>query len=199
MPSPITLAAVVLTAALSVALVGDTPSPWSRHKTRPDESQGAVVAQVLGVDTWVQIAYHRPGVRDRDVWTATSSSGSLIVPRNGDPTPWRAGANEVTTIEFSGDVILEGHDVPAGKYSLFMIPGDETWTIVLNTDTKQWGSGRDYDAEKDVLRFDVKPEKAPMTEFLTYGFTNCEAWTMMAYMQWEKLRVAFQVEVPAIR
>lgn len=144
MTTPSTLAAVVLATALSVAVASDTPDPWSRQKSRPDASQGAVVAQVIGVDTWVQVAYHRPAVRGRDVWDATDSRGNNLVPRNGEPKPWRAGANEVTTIEFSGDVRVQGAEVAAGKYALFMIPGDdptkEPWTLVLNKDTEQWGS-----------------------------------------------------------
>ncbi len=190
----IALVRTLLALAIATPFVLDTPNPWPRKKTQPDASQGAVVAQVLGIDTWVQFAYHRPALRDRDVWTAKNAHGGPTVPRNGEPYPWRAGANEVTTFEASADVRIEGLDVPKGKYALFMIPGDKFWTVVLNKQLNQAGSGRDYDAEHDLLRFKVAPQRAPKTEFLTYAFNNCEAWSTMASMQWGKIRIAFEID-----
>jgi hypothetical protein len=189
------LLTALLAAVISVPFVADTPSPWPREKTRPDASQGAVVAQVLGVDTWVQIAYHRPALRGRDVWTAKSNSGAMIVPRNSDPHPWRAGANEVTTIELSADVLIEALPVPAGKYALFMIPSHDKWTVVLSKTLDQAGSGREYNAEDDLIRFNIKPQTAPVTEFLSYGFSHCEANSTVGYMQWGSLLLPFKIEV----
>ncbi len=189
------LLSTVLAATLAAAVApADIHSPWTREKSKPDTSQGAFVAQVVGVDTWVQIAYHRPAVRDRNVWEDVGGNGTPIVPRDGSP-PWRAGANEVTTIEFSGPVQVEGLDVPAGKYALFMIPGEQSWTVIFNEDTAQRGSGGQYDPEKDALRFDVVPQRGPKHEHLTYEFTNCEAWSTVAWLRWDRMHVPFEIEV----
>ena len=179
-----------------------TAEGWSKPVLvkwqRSFEDALAVVSQVVGVDTWVQIAYHRPAVRDRNVWEDVGGSGAPIVPRDGNP-PWRAGANEVTTIEFSGDVQVEGIEVPAGKYAFFVIPGDDVWTLILNEDTAQRGSGGQYDAEKDVARIQVAPQRGPKNEHLTYAFTNCEAWSTLAWLRWDRMHVPFEIEVRATR
>jgi len=183
--------------ALALSPMVDIESPWTRQKTKPDKSQGAVVSQQLGVESWVQIAYHRPAMRGRDVWTAKNQRGQLLVPR-GDTTPWRAGANEATTIEFSRSAWFEGHEVDAGKYALYMIPGDESWTLILQSFDNQWGAGG-YDKANDIVRATVVPQTAPESEWLTYGFTNCEDWTAMAYLHWGRVKVPFEVGVNARR
>jgi hypothetical protein len=73
---------------------------------------------------------------------------------------WRTGANEATTLEFDKPVKIEGKDLPAGKYALFTIPGENEWTIILNKDAKQWGAYK-YNDKDDVLRVTVKPTKTP--------------------------------------
>ncbi len=79
----------------------------------------------------VTIDYGSPYVKGRTIW--------------GDLVPydkvWRTGANSATTIEFAGDVTVEGQALAAGKYALFTIPSMESWQVVFNTVTDQWGSG----------------------------------------------------------
>lgn len=193
------LAVLALLTAFFVGSVteGGIVSPWSREKTKPDVSQGAVVAQVIGVDTWVQIAYHRPGVKGRSVWTEKSSNPVIgfLVPRDGEPRPWRTGANEATTIEFSQDVLIEGEKLAAGKYALFMIPSDEHWTVIFDSKSDQWGSFR-YDKANDALRVEVTPVEAPHNEWLSFGFDDAGATSATAWLHWEKLKVPFGIEVP---
>lgn len=169
-----------------------------RKKTAPDGSQGAVAAQTIGVDTEVTITYHRPGVKGRDVWTGQSDNARIgpLVPRDGDPRPWRAGANEATTISFSGDVMVEGEALAAGTYALFFIPTDGDWTVVFNTGAKQWGSFG-YAQAKDALRVNVTPESAPHQEWLVYGFDDPGATSATAYVHWEKVKVPFSIEAVA--
>ena len=137
---PLVLLTLLLAAAAPVAV--DITSPWkARNKSQPDASQGAFVAQTLGLDDWVQISWHRPSVKGRDVWNGTTSRGSALVPRDGEPVPWRAGANEATTIEFTTDVRVQGEALAAGRYALFAIPTDGDWTLIFQSDADQWGSG----------------------------------------------------------
>ena len=84
----------------------------------PRVSQHATVSQKIGIAE-ITIDYHRPGVKERDIWGA-------LVPYD---QVWRAGANENTTITFSHPVKIDGKNVPAGIYGLHMIPTEKEWAI----------------------------------------------------------------------
>lgn len=181
-----------------VALSFDAEAQRKRTKRAPDPSQGATVSQTIGKDTEVTITYHRPGVKGRDVWTEQSDNAQIgpLVPRGGDPRPWRAGANEATYISTSTDITVEGQALAAGTYSLFMIPRDDGWTVVFNNKPYQWGSFR-YDQAEDALRVDVQAVEAPHQEWLNYGFDDPAAFSATAYLRWEKVKVPFKIEVAA--
>ena len=192
------MSVAALTAVFALASVAAIAAewPWTRKPQKPEASPGATVMQVVGADTMVSIAYHRPGVKGRDVWGGKSDNPNIgeLVPRNGDPRPWRAGANEATIIEVTGDVMVEGEKLPAGKYALFLIPTDDQWTVVINSQAEQWGSFR-YDQAQDVLRVDVQAEETAHTEWLQYGFDNLSENSARAYMSWEKVKVPFTIWV----
>src|SRR5688572_3927170 len=101
----------------------------SQGITLPRVSPKASVSYTIGL-TDVEIHYGSPAVKGRPVW------GSLV-PYD---KIWRAGANEATTIEFSTDVNMEGQTLRAGKYALFIIPGETDWTIIFNKKHDQWGA-----------------------------------------------------------
>lgn len=96
----------------------------------------------------VKITYCQPSARNRKIMGGLVPYGEV----------WRTGANEATTLEFDKPVKIEGKDVPAGKYALFTIPGENEWTIILNKETKQWGAYK-YNDKEDLLRVTVKPTK----------------------------------------
>ena len=185
----------VLAGAIALALTS-LNADAQRKKTKPDVSQGAAVTQTLGVDTQITIAYHRPGVKGRDVWTEKSDNVNIgpLVPRDGDPRPWRSGANEATTIEVSGDVLVEGKELPAGKYALFMIPTDGDWTVVFSKQAQQWGAFG-YKQKDDALRVTVTPVEAPHQEWLAYGFDDPGTWSATAYLRWNDVKIPFKIEV----
>lgn len=66
---------------------------------------------------------------------------------------WRTGANEATTFAVDKDVTIEGKKLPAGKYSLYSIPGEQQTTLIFNKTWNQWGTK--YDQAQDALRVDV--------------------------------------------
>ncbi len=181
--------------ALAMAGLISADAAAQRNKTKPDASQPATVTQTIGAMGTVTITYARPGVHGRNVWTDKSDNPRIgaLVPRNGDPWPWRAGANEATTITLSEDMLVEGKELAAGTYALFMIPTDTHWTIIFNKTVKQWGSFA-YKQEDDVLRVDVKSAEAPHQEWLMYGFDDPEAYSATAYLHWEKVKVPFKIE-----
>jgi len=107
---------------------------------------------------------------------------------------WRTGANEATTIQFTTDVYVDENKVPAGKYSLFTIPTEKDWTIIINKIDKQWGA-YNYKQEEDLVRFKVKPVESAFAENLCYSFDNLTSSSASIFVRWENLKIAFKVEV----
>lgn len=149
----------------------------------PNVSQSGSVTQTIGT-TDITINYHRPGVKGRTIWGG-------LVPFD---QPWRMGANQATTIEFSDPVKVEGTEVPAGKYSFFAIPGRQQWTMILNKDPEQWGA-YGYDQAKDQLRFQVTPAAAPHTEWMRFTIDPTGPTAAVATLNWEQLAVPVRLEV----
>lgn len=149
----------------------------------PRVSPNASVSQTVGY-TSITINYCRPAVHARKIW-------GELVPYN---KVWRMGANEATTIQFTTDVYVEGNKVPAGKYSLFTIPTEKDWTIIINKVDKQWGA-YNYKQEEDLVRFKVKPVESAFAENLCYSFDNLTSSSASIFIRWENLKIAFKVEV----
>jgi hypothetical protein len=146
-------------------------------------SPPAVVIQKVGT-TEVMIKYAQPSVKGRLVFG--TKEAKAIVPFG---EVWRTGANDATTIEFSADVTVQGKPLAKGVYSLFTIPGATEWTIIFNSDAKQWGAYT-YKAEKDVLRVTAKVSEHAMTEKFTIGV----AANGQVTLDWDKSSVSFYVK-----
>jgi hypothetical protein len=147
----------------------------------PRPSQKASLMQTVGL-TDVTITWSRPGVKGRKI------AGDLV-PYD---KVWRTGANEATTINFSGDVTIEGQPLPAGLYSLHTIPGKDSWTVIFNKNANQWGS-YSYDAKQDALRVTVKPRSAPATEWLTFDVPQLSTDSATIELRWDTFAVPFTV------
>ena len=96
----------------------------------------------------ISIDYGSQSVRGRKIWGA-------LVPFD---KIWRAGANEATTFETDKDLIVEGEKLPAGKYSLFIIPNEKECIVIFNKKSDQWGA-YNYSKDLDQLRVEVSPKK----------------------------------------
>lgn len=147
----------------------------------PEASPEALVCQTIGAAK-VTVSFHRPGIKNRQVWGALVTYGEV----------WRAGANENTTVKFSHDVTVEGKPLPAGTYGLHMIPGPETWTVIFSKNATSWGSYF-YDQKEDALRVTVTPLQGSHTEWLAYEFTDLTATEGTLSLCWEKLRVPIRL------
>ena len=97
----------------------------------------------------LRVFYNRPYKKGRQIFGG-------LVPFN---KAWRTGANEATTFETNVDLMIEGQKLRRGKYTLWTLPGEETWKVIFNSETGQWGVDANGDAnrnvEKDVLSVDV--------------------------------------------
>ena len=158
---------------LFLALV--TATGFAQDKAMP--SPAATAEGTFG-SAKVKIEYHQPSAKGRKIM------GSLVP--YGDV--WRTGANETTTIEFSGPAKIEGKDLAAGKYGLFTIPGENEWTIIINKGIK-WGAYT-YKKEEDVLRVTVKPSKTD--SFVETFVISVEKDQVV--MKWENTKVAFTIK-----
>ncbi len=147
-------------------------------------SPKAGVMQVVGF-TEVNIVYSRPGVKGRKIWGG-------LVPYD---KVWRAGANEATTISFSTEVTIEGKKLPAGKYGFFTIPSEKEWTIIFNKVADQWGAFQ-YNEAEDALRIKAKPVKNNYQEWLAYTITKTGDDSATIALEWENLKVPFNLKVP---
>jgi DUF2911 family protein len=150
----------------------------------PEASPAATVAQTVGL-TEITVVYHRPAVGGREVW-------GKLVPYG---EPWRAGANENTTVKFSSDVKIGGKPLPAGTYGLHMIPTAKDWTIAFSKMSAAWGSFT-YDQKEDALRVTVTPRSnAASEERLSYRFDDPSETKTTLVLTWEKLSVPIAIEV----
>ena len=183
-----------LVVVVAVGLAVSSTAFAQEKKVRP--SLHASVSQTIGVETVVTFDFSRPGVKERTIWGELVPYG--LTPGNKyseeKPFPWRAGANEKTTIEVSTDVTVDGKPLPAGKYSIHMIPSEKEWIVIFNTNHEGWGS-YDYDETLDALRLNITPVDAPFQEWLLFGFDPLAGTSAVAYLHWEKLMVPFTIAV----
>ena len=141
----------------------------------PGASTTQTIIQDFGLGK-ITLSYSRPNVKGRKIFGGLQPYGEV----------WRTGANTATTIEFSEDVIIEGNKVPAGKYGLFTIPGENEWTIILNKTWKQWGA-YSYKQSDDLLRFTVKAkDMGESMETFTMQFINATTKSADLIMVWDK-------------
>ena len=148
----------------------------------PRPSPLAKVSQVVGI-TEIAVEYSSPAVKGRKVWGGIIPLGEL----------WRTGANSATKVTFSKDVVIADKPVPAGTYALFTIPAKDSWTVILNKNPNQGGTGQ-YKQDLDQLRFTVRPVPNPHRERLTFVFADTSEAGTTLDLEWEKLRLPIAIK-----
>ncbi|MEO7991810.1 MAG: DUF2911 domain-containing protein [Chryseolinea sp.] len=180
---------------------------FSQELTQPPsgDNQHSTVSQNIGLVT-VIIDYNSPDVhgpqgedRSGHIWGDLVHYGFIDQGfGQSKAAPWRAGSNENTTITFSHDVKVGGKDIKAGTYGVFLdVEKEGPWSWIFSKNHTSWGSYF-YDAKEDAIRVQTTAVDAPYTEWLTYGFDDRGPSSATAYLQWEKKRVPFKIEVPNI-
>lgn len=118
--------------------------------------------------------------------TATTKGGNIITINYSQPSlkgrtigkevatynkVWRTGANEATTFEITKDAKINGKTLPAGKYSVYTIPGENKWTLIFNKTWQQWGTN--YSEADDALRVELTPKSsAKASEKMTFNVND---------------------------
>jgi tetratricopeptide (TPR) repeat protein len=172
-----------------------TPPSGDNQKSQVTQWIGLVKVTV----TYSSPDVHGPNGEDRKgkIWGGPAHYGFIDQGfGTSKAAPWRAGANENTTIEFSHDVKIDGNAVRAGKYGLLLaVEENKPWTWILSKDYSSWGSYF-YAPELDVVRVTTTPQPCEYTEWLTYSFDNRKRNTATVYLQWENKRAGFAIDVP---
>ena len=131
----------------------------------------------------VTIAYGRPSMRGRKIM------GGLVPYGHW----WRTGANEATSLTTGIDLDIGGAKVPAGKYTLYTLPSEGTWKLIINKQTGQWGT--EYNQDQDLARVDMQKSKtaAPVEQF-TISFAKKGEDSADLVLEWETTRVSVPVQ-----
>jgi hypothetical protein len=136
-----------------------------------------------GKEPLARVIYSRPARGGRDIFGEIVKFGK----------PWRLGANEATEIEFFTDVYIQGKDISKGKYTLYCIPYEERWELILNSSLYTWGLK--IDPKADIHKFPVRTESLPFTmEYLSMQFIPMEN-DFALQISWDKTKVSLPVSV----
>jgi hypothetical protein len=134
-----------------------------------------------------EVEYSRPYKKGRLIF---GDSDKALVPYG---EYWRTGANAATTFSTSEDIIFGEDSLKAGKYSLYTIPGENTWTVAFNSDSERWLAVGEADPDKDVLRVSIGSIKTTETvEQFTINFSD----SLNTYMnlKWDKTLISIPLK-----
>jgi len=149
----------------------------------PQPSPTATITQKVGVSN-ISVEYSRPGAKEREIF------GELV----GYGKMWRTGANKATKITFNENCVFGGAKIKEGSYSLFTIPGDKEWTVVLNKNTELWGVG-EYDEKNQVCSIVVKAIKTKdFTESFTIDFGTFQSFSAIMSLKWANTKIDIKIE-----
>lgn len=179
----ILLSLVVLTAAaLKQQDKSQRPSPPAKAECKIRGSSLALTGVGGGPRVLVTVDYSSPRTNGRKIFGGLIPYGKV----------WRAGANEATTFVINTDVNVGDKTVPAGSYTLFTVPNQDKWTLIIRKKTGEWGVPYPGEAN-DLLRVDMKASTLPSAvENFTIAFDKSGAGCTMR-MDWETTRASVDI------
>tara|TARA_B100000768_G_scaffold8469_1_gene8831 strand:+ start:283 stop:1125 length:843 start_codon:yes stop_codon:yes gene_type:complete len=149
----------------------------------PQPSPTATITQKVGVSN-ISLEYSRPGAKEREIFGGLVRYGKM----------WRTGANKATKITFDENCVFGGAKVKKGSYSLFSIPGDKEWKVVLNKNTELWGVG-EYDEKNQVCSIVAKViETKDFTESFTIDFGTFQSFSAIMSLKWANTKIDIKIE-----
>jgi Protein of unknown function (DUF2911) len=163
-----------------IAVLGMAQQP-PQDKSKRSSPPGT--AEVTLKNKKITIDYSRPSLKGRKV-------GQELAPYD---KVWRTGANEATALNTEIDLNIGGVKVPAGKYTLYTLPSEGTWKLIINKQTGQWGTK--YDESQDLARVDMKKTALPQSvEQFTISFDKKNENTANLNLDWENTRVSVEIK-----
>ena len=166
---------------LASALVSWPAAAQDAPKIKP--SQHGTISQRIA-DTTITLEYNRPVARGRELFGALVPYGKI----------WCPCADDATTIELTAAVKIDGHELAAGKYSVWTLPNDGKWTIIFNRQAATWHTK--YPEGQDALRLDVTPRAGAHMETLAFYFPMVEGKKAELVLHWGTTVVPVLIEVP---
>lgn len=134
----------------------------------------------------IKVTYSQPGKKGRHLFGREEDKALLPYGK-----VWRTGANEATVINFKQDVIFAGEPVKAGKYSLWTVPGQSTWKVILNSETGQWGT--DYNDGKNILTKEVTLRVSPQVRELFEIYFEDQPEGVNMILSWDQIEAIVPV------
>jgi hypothetical protein len=170
--------------ALVLSLISCNQSKSSDPQDAPigNRKSPIAISSIKHNNTYIKVVYGQPYRKGRTIFGEWEPYGQV----------WRTGANEATEITITEPVLMNMEVVDAGTYSVFTIPNEDTWTIILNNGLGQWGAF-DYNEQLDAFRFEVpvKSLETPVEAF-TIEFSALQGSATVMSLSWDVVKV----EVP---
>ena len=165
------------TLALSLLLVTAAAAQDAKKPLSPPaKAEGTVGGHNITID------YSAPSKRGRAIMGGLVPFGKV----------WRTGANAATTLTTDGDLMLGSLHVPKGTYTLYTIPGEKEWTLIVNKQTGQWGT--EYDEKQDLGRTTMIAKKtAETTETFVIAIKPLAAKNGLLTFTWENTEAVVPV------
>ena len=172
--------AVLAVGCLTLALMAALGSAQGDKASRP--SPAAKASCALADGKTITMDYSSPRAKGRKIYGGLVPYGQV----------WRAGANEATTFVTTTDVMIGSTHVPAGSYTIFAIPNQDKWTLIISKKTGEWGT--DYPgASEDLARIDMKASTIPSAvENFTIAFDKTATGCTLR-MDWETTRASVEI------
>lgn len=171
----------VLAFVLAGKLLTAQPKPADLDKSPMDVSYDPTNYPILkmqgkaNAEPFARLIYSRPQKKGREIFGGEVKYNEV----------WRLGANEATELELFKNAVIGGKKIAKGRYTLYCIPTETKWTIIISNDNYKWGSFT-YKNDKDVARIDVPVTKnSDITEALTMYFDNNKLVMMWDYAKAE--------------
>jgi hypothetical protein len=165
--------------ALALAtLVAQAPlyaqmSSMAANSSKPLPSPPAV-AQVTLAGHSITIHYNTPSIRGRKIMGGLVPYGKV----------WRTGANPATSLKTDANLMIGTAAVPAGSYTLYTLPSEGTWKLIINKQTGQWGT--EYDQSQDLARVDMQKKTLPSPqEKMSISFEHTSGNKTELHVRWE--------------
>jgi len=131
----------------------------------------------------VIVEYSQPSMRGRKIFGG-------LVPYDH---VWRTGANAATSLKTDANLTIGGTAVPAGSYTLYTLPGESSWQLIINKQTGQWGTT--YDQGQDLARIPMKVTQRPSgLEILTISFDKTGGDSAILKLEWENTIASVEVK-----
>ena len=159
---------------------------FQRNFTKAHSPEDIVMYEENSLE--LQVFYNRPYKKDREIFGELVPYGVV----------WRTGANEATTFTTNKDLLVDGSLLPAGKYTLWTIPGEETWKVIFNSKMYPWGIDSEMkayrEAEFDVLVLEVPVEEMnEVVEQFSIYFER-ENDLVIMNLEWDQTKISFPLQ-----